>query len=184
MAGIVCPPWLGYFLLNPLRKLFENPGRIFKQFITEGMTVLEPGCGMGFFTLHLARMVGPSGLVVAADIQSKMLDVLESRARKAGIIDRIELRVIKADNMGLDDLSEKVDFTACMHMLHEVPDQASFFTQVHKVSKPGGKVLVVEPKGHVNRDRFEETISIAEKAGFKYDIKSANMGSRTALLIK
>jgi ubiquinone/menaquinone biosynthesis C-methylase UbiE len=184
MAGMVCPPWVGFFLLNPLRRLFENPDRIFKQFITEGMIVLEPGCGMGFFTLPLAGMVGSRGRVVAADIQPKMLDILERRARKAGLIERIDLRVIKADNMGLDDLYEKVDFTAAMHMLHEVPDQASFFTDVYKVSKPGGKVLIVEPKGHVNRNRFEETISVSENAGFKSDIISANMGSRTALLIK
>lgn len=184
MARMVCPPWLGYFLLNPLRKLFENPDKIFRQYITEGMIVLEPGCGMGFFTLPLARMVGPKGRVVAADIQTKMLDVLERRARKAGLVDCIELRVIKADGMGLDDLSEKVDFTAAMHMLHEVRDQASFFNEVYKVSKPGGKVLIVEPKGHVNRDSFEETISIAENAGFKLDPISVNMGSRATLLIK
>jgi ubiquinone/menaquinone biosynthesis C-methylase UbiE len=47
------------------------------------MTVLEPGPGMGAFTLELARLVGSSGRVVAVDVQSKMLDGLKRRAKRA-----------------------------------------------------------------------------------------------------
>ena len=75
MAAHVCPPWIGYFLLNPLRKLVENPRGIFEPFVREGMTVLEPGCAMGFFTLPLARMVGPSGRVVALGSDVAFVDV-------------------------------------------------------------------------------------------------------------
>ena len=91
MAARICPPWKGYLLLNPLRKLLENPNKILGQFVREGMTVLEPGCGMGYFTLPLARLVGPEGRVVAVEIQPKMLSALERRARKAGLLSRIEL---------------------------------------------------------------------------------------------
>ena len=65
MANRVCPHWVGYLLINPLRNLFENPNKILGPFVQEGMTVLEPGCGMGYFTLPLARMVGPKGRIVA-----------------------------------------------------------------------------------------------------------------------
>ena len=68
MADHVCPPWVGRLLLNPLRMLVENPNKIFAPFVKEGMVVLEPGCAMGFFTLPLARMVGPEGKVVAVDV--------------------------------------------------------------------------------------------------------------------
>ena len=74
MARTICPSWLGYFLINPLRKLLENPDKILGQFVREGMTVLEPGCGMGFFTLPLARMVGPKGRVVVADSRGAAKD--------------------------------------------------------------------------------------------------------------
>ena len=57
----VCPWWVGYILASPVRKLWQNPARILGPFVQPGMTVLEPGPGMGFFTLELARLVGPKG---------------------------------------------------------------------------------------------------------------------------
>ena len=77
MADHVCPPWVGYFLLNPLRKLVESPSKLFNPFVREGMVVLEPGCAMGFFTLPLARMVGPAGKRDAGE-------GVEQRERQAG----------------------------------------------------------------------------------------------------
>ena len=80
MAHRVCPWWLGYFLLSPFRRLGQNPENILAPFVQDGMTVLEPGPGMGFFTLELSRKVGASGRVVAVDIQPRMLDRLKRRA--------------------------------------------------------------------------------------------------------
>ena len=70
-----------------------DPEKVVRPFVREGMTVLEPGPGMGFFTIELARLVGPSGRVVAVDIQPKMLDGLKRRAAKAGVADRVEAGV-------------------------------------------------------------------------------------------
>ncbi len=184
MAKMACPPWVGYLLLNPLRKLLENADRILGPFVREGMIVMEPGCGMGYFTLPLARMVGPKGRVVAVEIQLKMLSVLERRARKAGLLDKIELRQAGAHGLGVEDLSGEVDFAAALHMVHEVPDQSSFFTEVWKALKPGGKLLVVEPRRHVTQDRFEQTVAAAEKIGFKPEAMSSKVGGRGALLTK
>ncbi len=61
MSKRVCPWWLGYLLVNPLRKLLYKPENILKPYIHEGMTVLEVGSGMGFFTLPMARLVGRIG---------------------------------------------------------------------------------------------------------------------------
>ncbi len=184
MAGRVCPPWIGYFLLNPLRKLFENPDKMLGQFVRDGMVVLEPGCGMGYFTLALARMVGPEGRVVAVELQGKMLSVLGRRASRSGLSDRIELRQTGAEGLGIEDLSGEVDFAAAIHLVHEIPDQASFFTQVWKALKPGGKLLVVEPKGHVSLDQFEQTVATAKQTGFKRETLPGKASNRKALLIR
>jgi len=184
MAGQVCPPWIGYLLLNPLRKLLENPDKIFGQFVRDGMVILEPGCGMGYFTLPLARMVGPEGRVVAVELQGKMLSVLGRRAGKAGLSDRIELRQAGAEGLGVEDLSDKVDFAAAIHLVHEIPDRGVFFAQILKALKPGGKLLVVEPKGHVSLDQFEQTVATAEKAGFKRGTLPGKAGNRKALLTR
>jgi ubiquinone/menaquinone biosynthesis C-methylase UbiE len=184
MADRICPPWKGYLLINPLRKLLENPNKILGQFVREGMIVLEPGCGMGYFTLPLARMVGQKGRVVAVEIQTKMLSVLERRARKAGLLDIIELRHAKAHGLGVEDLSSKVDFTAALHVVHEMPDQTIFFTEAWETLKPRGRLLIVEPKGHVSQEKFEQTLATAEKIGFKAEVMSGKVGGRGALLNK
>lgn len=184
MADHVCPPWIGYLLINPLRKLLENPNKIMGPLVHEGMIVLEPGCGMGYFTLPLARMVGPNGRVVAVDIQPKMLSVLERRARKAELLDRIELRHVEGNGMGVEDLSGKVDFIAALHVVHEVPDQRRFFTEAWEVLKPRTKLLVVEPKGHVSQEKFEQSVSLAEKVGFQNEPLSHKISGRAVLLVK
>jgi ubiquinone/menaquinone biosynthesis C-methylase UbiE len=170
--------------LNPLRKLFENPDKILGPFVEEGMTVLEPGCGMGFFTLPLARMVGPQGRVVAAEIQEKMLSILSRRAQNAGLLDRIDLRHIVVKGLGIDDLSNQVDFTAAIHMVHEVPDRTVFFKEVWQALKPGGKMFVLEPKGHVSSAEFERTVAAAIQVGFNDEAMPVKDGSRKRLLIK
>ena len=184
MADRVCPFWVGYLLLSPFRKLLENVDKILGPFVKEGMTVLEPGCGMGYFTLPLARMVGPQGRVIAVEIQKKMLSVLDRRARKAGLLDRIELRQIGDETLGFEDLLDKVDFATALHVVHEVPDQASFFKQVWQTLKLEGKLLVIEPKGHVSTEQFRQTLAAAKKTGFKQDALSSKIGGRVALLTK
>ena len=184
MVEHVCPYWVGYLLLNPLRKLLENPYKILGPFIQEGMTVLEPGCGMGYFTLPLARMVGPKGRIVTVESQQKMLSVLKRRARKEGVLDRIELRQIGPKGLGVEDLSGAVDLSVALHMVHEVPDQPSFFNEIRKALKSGGKFLIVEPKGHVSQAQFDKTLAIAEKTGLKSEVLSHKVVGRGALLNK
>jgi ubiquinone/menaquinone biosynthesis C-methylase UbiE len=182
MAKHVCPFWLGYLLLNPLRKWFENPSKLLGTFVRPGMTVLEPGCAMGYFTLPLARMVGASGRVIAVDIQPGMLAVLSRRARKAGLSERIEIRTASTEALGIEDLTHSVDFAAALHVVHEMPDPGTFFDQVRKALKPGGRLLVVEPRGHVSAEEFSRMVSLSERAGFTIDAGYLDIGRRKLLL--
>ena len=182
MADHICPPWMGRLLLNPLRKLFENPTKILGPFIKDGMVVLEPGCAMGYFTLPLARMVGPEGKVIAVDIQTEMLAALERRARKKGLVDRIDIREADAEGLGISDLAESVDFCPVIHVAHEVPDQTRFFSDIANTLKTGARVLVIEPRGHVSAEDFEHSLSAAAAAGLRR-IESADVqGDRSAML--
>ena len=119
-APHVCPWWLGYLLASPLRRLAENPERILAPWVRPGMTVLEPGCGMGYFSLPLARTVGPNGRVICVDLQQKMIDGLARRARKAGLLDRLALSVCGSDELGLGDWRGRVDLAVAIHVIHEV----------------------------------------------------------------
>lgn len=182
MAHRVCPWWLGYFLVSPLRRWRNNPLGILRPFVADGMTVLEPGCGMGFFTIELARLVGPRGKVVAIDIQAKMLAGLGRRARKTGVADRIDARLTQAGSLGIGDLEGRVDFALAFAMIHELPDPARFFSEVHDALKPGAAVLVAEPRGHVTESAFAATVETAKMAGFVVEPGAAIRSNRVAVL--
>lgn len=165
MAEHVCPWWVGYLLASPLRRLFQKPEQILDPYISEGMTVLEPGCAMGFFSLPMARMVGAHGRIVCVDLQQRMLDSLVKRARKAGLADRIEIRSCTKDELGVEDLSGKIDFALAFAMVHEVPSPDRLLSEIHAALVPGGQLLIAEPAGHVSHDAFEKTVKLATEAG-------------------
>jgi ubiquinone/menaquinone biosynthesis C-methylase UbiE len=131
------------------------------------MLVLEPGPGMGFFTLELARLVGASGHIVAVDMQEKMLAGLRRRARRVGLVRRIETRLCTTDDLAVGDLAGRVDFALLCYMVHEVADQPAFFAAVLAALKPGAGALFVEPRGHVSPEAFRASLARATAAGFE-----------------
>src|SRR3974377_2011556 len=184
MKHRVCPWWLGYWLLNPLRKMGQNPGEILAPYVRDGMTVLEPGPGMGFSTWELARLGGPSGRVVAVDVQPKMIEKLKQRLAKAGLTERVDRRVAPAESMGLGDLHSGVDFRRAFYVVHEFPDHGNFFGEVAAASKPGAMILLAEPKGHVKPSAFDAELEAAARAGFAVAERPAIRRSLTAVLKK
>jgi ubiquinone/menaquinone biosynthesis C-methylase UbiE len=181
MRDHICPPWVGRLLLTPLRMLVENPQEILGSFVREGMVVVEPGCAMGYFTLPLARMVGPTGRVVAVDIQPKMLASLEKRARKVGLIDRIDLRQAGPDSLGIDDVAGTADFCTVIHMAHEVPDQDRLFNEISATLRPGGRAFLMEPGWHVTENEFALSLSAAAATGLRRIESPDVQGDRKAL---
>ncbi len=184
MSEHICPWWVGYFLISPVRRWLQNPARITAPYVRNGMTVLEPGPGMGFFTVDLARQVGPKGRVIAVDVQEQMIAKLKRRAGKAGVLDRIDARVAAKDSMGLGDLRAKVDFALAFFVVHEMPNANRFFTETAEAMKPGATLLLVEPPGHVKKGRFEEELQAAAAAGLTLVDQPVIRRSQTALLKK
>jgi len=184
MAGRVCPWWLGYFLACPIRRFLENPDRLLSGMVQPGMTVLDVGCAMGFFTLPAARLVGPEGRVIAVDLQEKMISSLGRRARRAGLSDRIETRVCSEHTLGVGDLNGSVDLVLALHVVHEVPDRDRLMSELYQATRQSGHLLVVEPKGHVSADDFATTVAAAERAGFAMVRHCLARRGRGALLVK
>jgi ubiquinone/menaquinone biosynthesis C-methylase UbiE len=180
----VCPWWLGYLLANPIRRLWHDPREILRPHVREGMTVLEPGPGMGFFTLELLRLTGPSGRVVAVEIQPRMLAALKRRAAKAGLLDRLDARLAQPDSMGLAGLDGTVDFVLAFAVVHELPAACLFFAEVSRVLKSRARLLLAEPSGHVKPDEFEEELRHAASAGLEPVDRPPIRHSSTALLEK
>lgn len=164
MAKHVCPWWLAYTFDNPLRRIFHKPEEIFSPYLSKGMTAIDLGCGMGYFSIGMARIVGETGKIISVDLQQRMLDTLRKRAEKAGVASRITTLLCDENSIGTHDA---VDFALAFWMVHETPDAFNFLKQVHAILKPSSKLLLAEPKGHVTFNEFKKTLSIAQELGFK-----------------
>jgi tRNA A58 N-methylase Trm61 len=120
---------------------------------------------MGFFTLELARLVVPSGRVIASEVEPRMIEVLKRRAKKAGLAGRIDARAVPANSMELGDLGEKIDFVLAGFVVHEMPAAPAFFTEAAEAMKPGATLLLMEPAGHVSDAEFEDELTAAAANG-------------------
>jgi ubiquinone/menaquinone biosynthesis C-methylase UbiE len=160
----VCPVELANSLDSKIRKWLQNPQKILSPYVREGMTTLDIGCGPGFFSVELAKMVGRNGKVVSADLQDGMLQKLSNKIRGTELEERIKLIKCEKDKI---NVSEKIDFGLAFFMVHEIPNKESFFKELKSILNEKGQILIVEPKlFHVSKKDFEITTNIAENVGF------------------
>ena len=179
MGDHICPWWFAYTFDNRFRTFFHNPEKMLDPYVATGMTVLDVGCGMGFFSIGLARLVGHKGCVIAADVQSKMLGVMQKRSEKAGVSSIIRPFKSEPGNLGIET---PVDFALAFWMLHEVPDARLFFDQIRACLKTDGKMLITEPRFHVSSKRFEDSLAIAQASGLAFCERPPIRFSRSAVL--
>ena len=149
---------------NLFRRWIQNSNRILHNRVREGMAVLELGCGSGFFTLEIARLVGRSGKVIAADLQDGMLELLSRKIGGTGMEDRIQLHKCSEDGIGV---LEKVDLVLAFFMVHEVADKRRFLKEIKSIMKPDGRLYIIEFKAHPPKAKFDEMVEIAYSLGFK-----------------
>jgi ubiquinone/menaquinone biosynthesis C-methylase UbiE len=159
-----CPWWLAYSWDHRLRRWIHDPQRILKPYLSAGDRVADIGCGMGYFSIAMADCVGASGTVFAVDIQQKMLDILNHRARKRYA--RPQIKTIRA---GCEDnhIDGGLDFILTFWMLHEVEDKETFLRNWYSLLKADGKYLLVEPIIHVSHKRFDEEVRRCRQIGFE-----------------
>lgn len=160
----VCPVWLAYTFLLPLRKYQHDPVKILSPYVREGMSAMDYGCAMGWFSIPMAKMTGSHGKVYCVDIQKKMLERLQKRAVK-NKVENILRPLLVGKDYKPDELSGALDFALLFAVVHEVPDKKKLFNDIFRMLKPGGKMLFAEPKGHVTADDFEKSVNMACSAG-------------------
>jgi 2-polyprenyl-3-methyl-5-hydroxy-6-metoxy-1,4-benzoquinol methylase len=170
---------MAYTFDNPIRKLLHPAHTVIGPYVHDGMKVMDVGCGMGHFSIGMARLVGDKGKVVAIDMQQKMLDVTLKRASRAGVADRIVPHLCRVDDIGIE---ESADFILAFWMVHEVLDKERFFDQLKSRLRDNGKILIAEPRMHVSPEALNRTVEIAQSRGLYCCDTPVIRISNTALL--
>lgn len=177
----VCPVELAGGLDNSIRKFLQNPKRILKPYIEKDMTVLDFGCGPGFFSIEIAKLLSDKGKVIAADLQTGMLDKLRKKISGTSLEEKIVLHKCEQDRIGVN---ESVDFILAFYVIHEVPEKEKLFREFKSILKPGGKILIIEPNFHVTKNAFSEMIEKIEAEDMEISERPKYFMNRSVLIIK
>ena len=166
---------------SSFRRLIQNPRKILTPFIKEGMRVLDVGCGPGFFSIEIAKILNASGKVIAADVQQGMLDIIRKKINGTALEQTIELHKSDFENIGI---VEKVDFILAFYMVHEVRNQEKFFSELTSILKPNGLMLVVEQKFEVSKANFRIMVDMIKSYGFTIVKSPKIFFSQTTAFVK
>jgi ubiquinone/menaquinone biosynthesis C-methylase UbiE len=131
-------PWL----MRDSRQREEDCELLLKALdVKPGQTVCDIGCGNGFYTLQLAEMVGDKGRVLAVDIQSEMLRLLDERAKEAGIAN---IELIHGTPIDPRLPAASVDLILLVDVYHEFSHPKQMLAAMRKALKPNGRIALAE----------------------------------------
>ena len=112
--------------------------------ITPGQTVCDLGCGNGFYTVELARRVGPTGAVYAVDIQPEMLHMLAERAAAERLPN---IRPVLGTPIDPRLPAGKVDVVLCVDVYHEFSHPEAMLARIRESLAEGGQLVLAEFRG-------------------------------------
>jgi SAM-dependent methyltransferase len=164
-ASWPCPAWLVPLLENPYFEAVAGAKTLLgRAGIRPGMCVLDAGCGPGRLTVPAAALVGPSGRVVAVDIQQGMLATLRDRVEAKGL-DNVELVLA-----GLGDgkvPANEFDVALLVTVLGEIPDKLAALREIHRSLRPGGVLSITEVLPDPHYQAVARVRTLVGEAGFR-----------------
>lgn len=133
-------------LMSDERRDYQDPLKIARTMgVRKGMTVVDMGCGPGFFTLPLARLVGATGRVYAVEANPTMIRHLRANIRKTGA-DGSRIKITRSDVSDTRVPAASADVVLLARVLHDVEDKKAFLGEVRRICKPGGRVVDLDWK--------------------------------------
>ncbi|UYO44997.1 methyltransferase domain-containing protein [Rhodopseudomonas palustris] len=158
-----CPSEIAWLveMENPLARATRSEQVVAQLQLRPGDHAIDIGCGPGRVTLPLARAVGPSGQVTALDIQDGMLAKVAAKAEAEGLTN---IRPLRADVREAGVAADSLDAAVMVMALGEFPRGTEIFPSVHRMLRPGGRLLVAESvfdPHYVSRRRVRERVLAA-----------------------
>jgi ubiquinone/menaquinone biosynthesis C-methylase UbiE len=127
-----------------IRRSFVNK---LKKHAGQG-TIADVGCGPGYLLQAIAEEF-PNNTLVGLDISKEMINRARNNLASTGHGGRTEFRQGSADKLPLDD--DTIDFVASTLSLHHWADPQAAFTEIHRVLKPGGQMLILDIRRDARR---------------------------------
>ena len=171
--GRLFPPSDLGLLDAPDRELWQRPDQIMDSLgIADGSVVADIGAGSGWFTIRLARRVGPQGLVYAEDVQNEMINAILRRVGREGF-NNVRARLGLKNDPRLP--ASSLDAALMVDAYHEVEDRVTMLANLAKALKPGGRLGIVDFRldgtgpGPDREERVSPDVVVADatKAGLK-----------------
>jgi len=136
--GVEGAAWLD----RPEREAEEAPSMAIAALgIAQGAVVADVGAGSGYYTVRLAQVVGPSGRVVATDLQPGMLDLIRAKVERQGLTN-VTLVQGRRDDPNLPAAS--FDLIVLVDVYHELASPQIFVRKLREALKPGGRLVLIE----------------------------------------
>jgi ubiquinone/menaquinone biosynthesis C-methylase UbiE len=176
------PEFLANLIDNPLRRRIQPPDEMpIRHGITHGMTVLEVGPGNGRYSIETARQVGEHGRLITIDIEPKMIERVQHRAKEEGI-SNLEAKVADVYDLPFED--GMFDVVYMVTVIGEIPDPEKALQEFQRVLKPSGLLAFSELLMDPNYPLKKTLIQKADRAGFHLQKKFGNFFSYTLVFEK
>ncbi|MCK5413388.1 MAG: methyltransferase domain-containing protein [Candidatus Pacebacteria bacterium] len=162
-----------------------NPDSIIEDLnIKDGMTVADFGCGAGYFTIPIAKIVKNSGKVYAIDVLNSSLESVSSKAKLYGLLNITTIRANVEAKGSLEIEDKSTDFVILANILFQTNDYDSVLNEAKRITKDDGKIVIIDwiPNKIPMGPKFEHCLSendikkLAIRNGLKA-IKTINAGS-------
>jgi SAM-dependent methyltransferase len=141
--GLFPPKDLG-LLDPPDRDTWQRPDQIMDALgIADASVVADVGAGSGFFTIRLARRVGPNGIVYAQDVQQEMLAAITRRVQREGLTN---VRPVRGEGSNPNLPRGKLDAILMVGVYHEIDDRVTMLQNLAAALKPQGRLGVIDFK--------------------------------------
>ncbi|MGE3885099.1 MAG: class I SAM-dependent methyltransferase [Vicinamibacterales bacterium] len=142
--GRLFPPQDLGLLEAPDRDQWQRPDRIMDALgIADASVVADVGAGSGWFTVRLARRVGPQGIVYAQDVQQEMLNAITRRVQREGLAN---VRTVLGRGSDPRLPRESLDAVLLVDAYHEIEDRVTMLANIARALKPQGRLGVVDFK--------------------------------------
>jgi len=139
------------------KAILENAG------VSEGETVADFGCGVGFFVMEIAKIIGPAGKVFAIDINKDLLDSLKGKAIDSGMrnIYGVLADLEKPGATGLD--GDSVDVVLMINLLYLIKNKEAVLKEAHRVLNKGGKLVIMDWSSNGQHTMIEKEQLVSTK---------------------